>query len=183
MSPGLQAKLLRVLQEREFELLGAECSQRIDVRVIAATNRDLRQLIAQRSFQEDLYYRLNVIPIEIPPLRERWTDIPVLVEHFTRKHAQRAGKRIDPLEDVVLKALQAYDWPGNIKRAREYDRAGGRPFDRAGHCSAAASGARCRDPTTGRAVFAEPPPESGMGGTRDRSARPGVGGRSEKGRG
>ena len=115
MSLGLQAKLLRVLQEREFEPLGAERSQRIDVRVIAATNRDLRQLVAQRSFQEDLYYRLNVIPIEIPSLRERRTNIPVLVEHFTRKHAQRAGKRIDPLEDGVLKALQAYDWPGNVR--------------------------------------------------------------------
>lgn len=115
MRPGLQAKLLRVLQEWEFEPVGAERSQRVDVRVIAATNRDLRRLVAQGSFQEDLYYRLNVIPIEIPPLRERREDIPVLVEHFVRKHAQRAGKRIDRLEGRALKVLQACEWPGNVR--------------------------------------------------------------------
>jgi DNA-binding NtrC family response regulator len=115
MSTGLQAKLLRVLQDREFEPLGAERSQRVDVRVIAATNRDLRQMVADGKFQEDLYYRLNVIPIEIPPLRERREDIPVLVEHFVAKHAQRAGKRIDRLEEQALTALKAYDWPGNVR--------------------------------------------------------------------
>ncbi len=115
MSTGLQSKLLRVLQEREFEPLGAERSQRVDVRVIAATNRDLRQLVAHGSFQEDLYYRLNVIPLEMPPLRERREDIPVLVEHFLRKHAQRAGKRIDCLEAGALKVLEAYEWPGNVR--------------------------------------------------------------------
>jgi DNA-binding NtrC family response regulator len=111
----LQAKLLRVLQEREFEPLGSERSQRVDVRVIAATNRDLRQMVAEGKFQQDLYYRLNVIPIPIPPLRERREDIPVLVEHFIRKHAQRAGKRVDCLEEGVLAELQAYDWPGNVR--------------------------------------------------------------------
>ncbi len=115
MSTGLQPKLLRVLQEREFEPLGAERSQRVDVRVIVATNRDLRQLIAHGNFQEDLYYRLNVIPIEMPPLRERREDIPVLIEHFLRKHAQRAGKRIDCLEAGALKVLEAYEWPGNVR--------------------------------------------------------------------
>jgi DNA-binding NtrC family response regulator len=115
MSPALQAKLLRVLQEREFEPLGAERSQKVDVRVIAATNRDIRQMVTDGKFQEDLYYRLNVIPISIPPLRERKEDIPILVEHFIRKHAQRAGKRADGIDDDALTALQGYDWPGNVR--------------------------------------------------------------------
>jgi DNA-binding NtrC family response regulator len=115
MSPALQGKLLRVLQEREFEPLGSERTQKVDVRVIAATNRDLRQLVADGRFQEDLYYRLNVIPIHIPPLRERREDIPVLVEHFIGKHAQRAGKRIEGVAAGVLETLQASDWPGNVR--------------------------------------------------------------------
>ena len=102
MSGNLQAKLLRVLQEREFEPLGSERTQRVDVRVITASNRDLRQMVADGRFQEDLYYRLNVIPIHIPPLRERREDIPALVEHFIAKHAQRAGKRIDGVAPGVL---------------------------------------------------------------------------------
>lgn len=115
MAPGLQSKLLRVLQEREFEPLGSERSHKVDVRVIAATNRDIRQMVADGRFQEDLYYRLNVIPIHIPPLRERRDDIPLLVDHFVRKHAQRAGKRIDGIEAGVLEALEAADWPGNVR--------------------------------------------------------------------
>jgi two-component system response regulator AtoC len=115
MLPALQSKLLRVLQEREFEPLGSERSHKVDVRVIAATNRDIRQMVADGRFQEDLYYRLNVIPIHIPPLRERRDDIPLLVDHFVRKHAQRAGKRIDGIEAGVLDALQAADWPGNVR--------------------------------------------------------------------
>jgi DNA-binding NtrC family response regulator len=115
MSPALQSKLLRVLQEREFEPLGSERTQKVDVRVIAATNRDLRQMVSDGRFQEDLYYRLNVIPIHIPPLRERREDIPTLVEHFVEKHAQRAGKRIDGVAPGVLEMLQASDWPGNVR--------------------------------------------------------------------
>jgi DNA-binding NtrC family response regulator len=115
MSPALQAKLLRVLQEREFEPLGAERTQKVDVRVIAATNRDLRLMVSDGRFQEDLYYRLNVIPIHIPPLRERRDDIPALVEHFIAKHAQRAGKRIDGVAPGVVEALQSLDWPGNVR--------------------------------------------------------------------
>src|ERR1051326_7683446 len=115
MSPTLQSKLLRVLQEREFEPLGAERTERIDVRVIAATNRDLRQMVADAKFQEDLFYRLNVIPIAIPPLRERRDDIPALVDHFIRKHSHRVGRRIDKMEDGVLTSLQQYDWPGNVR--------------------------------------------------------------------
>ncbi len=115
MSAALQAKLLRVLQEREFEPLGSERTQKVDLRVIAATNRDLRQMVGDGRFQEDLYYRLNVIPVHISPLRERREDIPVLVEHFIAKHSQRAGKRIDGLAPGVLEALQSADWPGNVR--------------------------------------------------------------------
>jgi DNA-binding NtrC family response regulator len=115
MSPAIQTKVLRVLQEREFEPLGAERTQRVDVRVIAATNRDLKQMVSDGKFQEDLYYRLNVIPIEIPPLRERREDIPVLVEHFVEKHRQRTGKKIDRVDEGVTAALERYDWPGNVR--------------------------------------------------------------------
>jgi two-component system NtrC family response regulator len=115
MSPTLQAKLLRVLQEREFEPLGSERTERVDVRVIAATNRDVRQMVAEGRFQEDLFYRLNVIPIDLPPLRERRDDIPALVEHFVHKHSQRTGRRIDRVDDGVVPALQQYEWPGNVR--------------------------------------------------------------------
>src|ERR671918_2642997 len=115
LTPAIQSKLLRVLQEREFEPLGAERTQKVDVRVIAATNRDLKQMVSDSKFQEDLYYRLNVIPIEIPPLRERREDIPVLMEHFVEKHRQRTGKRIDRVDDEAAHALQRYEWPGNVR--------------------------------------------------------------------
>jgi two-component system NtrC family response regulator len=115
MSPALQSKLLRVLQEREFEPLGSERTEKIDVRVIAATNRDLRQMVAEGKFQEDLFYRLNVIPIELPPLRDRRDDIPALVDHFLKKHAQRIGRRMERIDDGVLAQLQQYDWPGNVR--------------------------------------------------------------------
>jgi len=115
MSPPLQSKLLRVLQEREFEPLGSERTEKVDLRVIAATNRDLRQMVSDGKFQEDLFYRLNVIPIEIPSLRERREDIPSLVEHFIQKHAQRVGRRIERLDESVMGGLQQYDWPGNVR--------------------------------------------------------------------
>ena len=115
MSPALQSKLLRVLQEREFEPLGGERTERVDVRVIAASNRDLRQMVAEAKFQEDLFYRLNVIPIELPALRERRDDIPALVDHFVRKHAQRTGRRIDRVDEGAMTVLQQYDWPGNVR--------------------------------------------------------------------
>ena len=115
MSTAVQSKLLRVLQEREFEPLGAERTQRVDVRVIAATNRDLKQMVSDGKFQEDLYYRLNVIPIGIPPLRDRRDDIGVLIDHFVEKHKQRTGKRIDRVDQDVLDALQRYNWPGNVR--------------------------------------------------------------------
>lgn len=115
LSASLQPKLLRVLQEREFEPLGSERTERADVRVIAATNRDLRSLVAEGRFQEDLFYRLSVIPIEIPPLRERREDIPALLEHFASKHAPRAGRRTVGWEEGVAEALATYDWPGNVR--------------------------------------------------------------------
>jgi DNA-binding NtrC family response regulator len=115
ISLTVQSKLVRVLQEREFEPLGAERTERVDVRVIAATNRDLRQMVTDGTFQEDLFYRLNVIPIELPPLRDRREDIPVLVEHFVAKHAQRIGRRIERIDDSVVAGLQQYEWPGNVR--------------------------------------------------------------------
>jgi DNA-binding NtrC family response regulator len=115
VSPAVQAKLLRVLQDREFEPLGAERTQRVDVRVITATNRDLRQMVAEGKFQEDLYYRLNVIPIMLPPLRERREDVPLLVEHFVRRFSASMGKPIDDVDKAVLDELVRYDWPGNVR--------------------------------------------------------------------
>src|SRR4029450_4748962 len=118
------AKLLRVLQEREVEPLGAERTQRAAVRVIAATNRDLKKMGSEGTFQEDLYYRLNVISIQIPALRERREDIGVLIDHFVEKHRQRTGKTIDKLEDDVVEALERYEGPG---KGREW----GNPIERA----------------------------------------------------
>jgi transcriptional regulator with GAF, ATPase, and Fis domain len=112
---ALQAKLLRVLQEREIEPLGAERTEPVDVRVIAATNRDLRRLVNDGRFQDDLYYRLHVFPIVVPPLRERLEDVPALVKYFAAKHARRSGKPIDAVEDAAISFLQEYDWPGNVR--------------------------------------------------------------------
>ncbi|HET7291109.1 MAG TPA: sigma-54 dependent transcriptional regulator [Vicinamibacteria bacterium] len=115
LSRALQSKLLRALQEREVEPLGSDRALKLDVRVIAATNRDLRRLVGEGSFQEDLYYRLSVIPLAIPPLRERKEDVPLLVAHFLAKHAPRTGKRIDGVSDAALQGLLQYDWPGNVR--------------------------------------------------------------------
>jgi transcriptional regulator with GAF, ATPase, and Fis domain len=115
LGAALQSKILRVLQEREFEPLGAERTQKVDVRVIAATNRDLRRMVSEGAFQEDLYYRLSVIPIALPALRERAEDIPLLAEHFVRKHAHRTGKRVEGMADGVRELLMGYDWPGNVR--------------------------------------------------------------------
>src|SRR3989449_7162938 len=125
MSLTVQSKLLRVLQEREFEPLGAERTERVDLRIIAATNRDIRQMVTDGKFQEDLFYRLNVIPIEIPPLRDRRDDIPALVEHFVKKHAQRTGRRVERIDEGGLAGLQQYDWPGNVRELEKtIERAG-----------------------------------------------------------
>ena len=111
----LQPKLLRVLQEREFERLGSTRTKRVDVRVIAATHRDLEDMILKSQFRSDLYYRLNVFPIFIPPLRERPEDIPLLVQHFVEVAAQRMDKTIHTIPSGTMEALVQYRWPGNIR--------------------------------------------------------------------
>ena len=111
----LQVKLLRVLQEGEFEPVGSSRTQKVDVRVIAATNRDLKQATKEGKFREDLYYRLNVFPIELPPLRERGDDISLLASTFAKKFAQRMGRLIEPLSEACMGRLRAYGWPGNVR--------------------------------------------------------------------
>ena len=110
-----QIALLRVLQEREYQRVGGNESLKTDVRVVAATNRDLQAAIAEGKFRDDLYYRLNVFPIEVPPLRERKEDIPLLVEYFVDRYASKAGKKITGINKKSMEILQAYSWPGNIR--------------------------------------------------------------------
>jgi formate hydrogenlyase transcriptional activator len=111
----LQPKLLRVLQEREFERLGGARTIRSDARLIAATNRDLSAMVDEQKFRQDLFYRLNVFPIRVPPLRERTDDIPLLVRHFVQQFSRRMNKRIDSIASDTMNALVRYDWPGNIR--------------------------------------------------------------------
>jgi formate hydrogenlyase transcriptional activator len=111
----MQIALLRVLQEREYERLGSSRPIRANARVITATNRDLEVAIEDNTFRADLFYRLNVFPIEMPPLRERMDDIPLLVEHFASRFARQAGKRINRISDRTLRLLQSYGWPGNVR--------------------------------------------------------------------
>jgi PAS domain S-box-containing protein len=111
----IQIALLRVLQEREFERVGSAKPIRADVRIIAATNRDLETAIEENTFRSDLYYRLNVFPLEVPPLRERRKDIPLLVEYFLHRIAKRAGKRINKINKETLNIVESYDWPGNVR--------------------------------------------------------------------
>ena len=116
----LQPKLLRVLQEQEFERLGSGRTQRVDVRLIAATNQDLRTMVRERRFRADLYYRLNVFPIELPPLRDRREDIPVMVEHFVHKFGERHRKPVERVPEELMDALINYDWPGNIRELQNF---------------------------------------------------------------
>jgi DNA-binding NtrC family response regulator len=116
MSPALQAKLLRVLQEREFERVGDSHTVKIDVRVIAATHSDLTKMVAEGTFREDLFYRLNVIPVQLPPLRDRREDIPLLVQHFLQKLGGEAGRGAVTISQDALRRLMAYHWPGNIRQ-------------------------------------------------------------------
>jgi formate hydrogenlyase transcriptional activator len=116
----LQAKLLRVLQEQEFERLGSNRTHKVDVRLIAATHRDLPAMAKQGTFREDLYYRLKVFPIQVPALRQRTDDIPRLVRHFTTLYAQRMNKRIDAVPPETMDALVRYQWPGNVRELQNF---------------------------------------------------------------
>ena len=116
----LQVKLLRVLQEQEFERLGSTRTIRVNVRILAATNRDLGHMVEEQKFRSDLYYRLKVFPITVPPLRERPEDIPLLVRHFAQKFALRMKKRIETIPSEAMKALQAYHWPGNVRELENF---------------------------------------------------------------
>jgi DNA-binding NtrC family response regulator len=116
MSPALQAKLLRVLQEREFERVGDSHTIKIDVRVIAATHSDLARMVAEGAFREDLYYRLNVIPVQLPPLRDRREDIPLLVQHFLQKLSADAGRPAVTMSQEAMRRLMAHQWPGNVRQ-------------------------------------------------------------------
>jgi formate hydrogenlyase transcriptional activator len=111
----LQPKLLRALQEKQFERLGGSRTLQVNVRIIAATNQDLRLMVNEGTFRADLYYRLNVFPMTLPPLRERTDDVPLLVEHFVETFARQQGKTIDEIPEEVMTALARYDWPGNIR--------------------------------------------------------------------
>jgi len=115
MPLALQPKLLRVLQEQEFERVGSGRTHRINVRVVAATHRDLAEMVAQKEFRSDLYYRLNVFPVALPPLRERRQDIPQLASHFVEVCARRMGKQIDHIPQDILAAFTSYSWPGNVR--------------------------------------------------------------------
>jgi formate hydrogenlyase transcriptional activator len=118
--PALQPKLLRVLQEQEFERLGSTRTHQVDVRLVAATNRNLVDMVKRNEFRSDLYYRLNVFPIPLPPLRERREDIPALVEHFVEIYARRMGKEIEHIPSETMSALVSYLWPGNIRELQNF---------------------------------------------------------------
>ena len=115
LSPNVQVKLLRVLQERQIERVGSGLTIEVDVRVVAATHRDLRRAMREGRFREDLFYRLNVMPIEVPPLRRRREDIPLLVTHFIDRFNERTGRRIGHIDDAALGQLMDYGWPGNVR--------------------------------------------------------------------
>jgi formate hydrogenlyase transcriptional activator len=116
----LQPKLLRVLQEREFEPVGSTRTTRVDVRVVAATNRDLRQMVRDREFREDLYYRLNIFPISLPPLRERKSDIPEFVKYFVEEFANSMDKSIEAIPEEIMESLVRHPWPGNIRELQNH---------------------------------------------------------------
>ena len=117
---ALQPKLLRVLQEQEFERLGGTRTHQVDVRLVAATNRDLAGMVKRREFRDDLYYRLNVFPIQLPPLRARREDVPLLVAHFVEIYSRRMGRQIEQIPAETMSALSSYQWPGNIRELQNF---------------------------------------------------------------
>jgi formate hydrogenlyase transcriptional activator len=116
----LQVKLLRVLQEQEFERLGGTQTQRVNVRLVAATNRNLAEMVSGQEFRSDLYFRLNVFPITLPPLRERTEDIPLLAEHFLEEYSRRMDKRIDTIPESTMQSLRRHPWPGNVRELQNF---------------------------------------------------------------
>jgi transcriptional regulator with GAF, ATPase, and Fis domain len=170
LSAETQVMLLRVLQEREFQRVGGNRAIRADARVIAATNLDLEAAVAAKTFRADLFYRLNVFPIEVPALRDRETDIPLLVEYFVHRYAKRAGTQLHGISKGTLELLQGYPWPGNVRElqnvieravTRHGHAVGGRELVGAGSRRRPAIGA---DPTRAAAVAGvERPPAKDAG--------------------
>ena len=115
LSLNVQVKLLRFLQSKEYKPLGSPRTKIADIRIIAATNRDLRSMVGQGTFREDLFYRLNIVPITLPPLRERWSDIPLLVNHFLKKFCHQFEKQIESFSPRAMQSLVSYRWPGNVR--------------------------------------------------------------------
>src|SRR5205823_4084555 len=115
---GLQTKFLRVLEERRFERVGGQKAIEVDVRVVAATNRDLAEMVRRGQFREDLFYRLSVIHVDVPPLRERLDDVPLLADHFLQRYRQQAARRITGFSPDALAAMTRYHWPGNVRELR-----------------------------------------------------------------
>jgi transcriptional regulator with PAS, ATPase and Fis domain len=120
MPESLQVKLLRVIQEREFDRIGGNTPVKVDVRIIAATSSNLRYMVRERTFRQDLYYRLNVIPIHLPPLRERREDIPLLVQHFLQNYCLKHGVALKTVAPEVLRELMHYEWPGNVRQLENF---------------------------------------------------------------
>ncbi|NIP33239.1 AAA family ATPase, partial [Candidatus Saccharibacteria bacterium] len=115
LSPGMQAKLLRVVEEKQFEKVGGSKTVKVDVRIIAATNKQIEQIVKDNQFRRDLFYRLNIIPIKVPPLRERMEDVSLLVDHFIEKFSYKMGKDIKAMTPEVLDIFMRYPWPGNVR--------------------------------------------------------------------
>lgn len=127
MSPMMQAKLLRVIESREIQRVGSDETVKADVRIVAATNRDLQEEVSAGKFREDLFYRLNVVTVKVPPLRERQDDIPILAQHFLQKYAEKNRKKVKGLTPLAMDMLLKYNWPGNVREPENAIERGGDP--------------------------------------------------------